>query len=637
MRAAVKGMLILFGVFVVSLCAVSAQAERDYSGLVPAFERLTVQHEGRIKPLDTFARAHLLLLAEDTELELYDEGGNEVGEMSAMEWMIELMLYPQEAYDRRAIKEWIPEVIQALDLEEDEEEGYYSFFELSAAFSKKGELMEELRGKDSEDLSVVEKRIVTLYRKVVIFFDLSRSVTGLFRDIPIGDSRLASELNLTEGQSISYFEMLNRRSVLGEKIESLMDMDESERAEPYSVALMELVGALRTKMQSAPSSSFRVILPEEFQKTADWAAPWSLLQSGSYTEFQAKQVSQWEDLVSHAQNGRVAEALEVSGRIAENLQISLPIGTELSFYKGNYFGKSQIFYIISFVLLVLSMAVFRKWLYRASLTLLGIGLALHLVGIVMRVIILERPPVATLYESVVVVGFILVAAAFVVELILKNAVALFVGGFAGFVLHYIGSQYASEGDTMGMLVAVLNSRFWLSTHVLTIIFGYSFTLFSGTIAHVYLVLRAIRYKDAQFVKTVYQAALGTSFVALLFTTIGTILGGIWGDQSWGRFWGWDPKENGALLIVLWLLIIIHGRLAGYLREIGYAAGLALTNICVALAWFGVNLLQVGLHSYGFDDGVVTNLSLYCFGEVAFVFALVWLIRFRGKSPMAASS
>ena len=95
--------------------------------------------------------------------------------------------------------------------------------------------------------------------------------------------------------------------------------------------------------------------------------------------------------------------------------------------------------------------------------------------------------------------------------------------------------------------------------------------------------------------------------ATLFSFVGTILGGIWADQSWGRFWGWDPKENGALLIVLWNAVILHARWGGMIRERGLAILAAGGNIVTCWSWFGVNELGVGLHSYGFTEGVLSTL------------------------------
>jgi ABC-type transport system involved in cytochrome c biogenesis permease subunit len=161
-----------------------------------------------------------------------------------------------------------------------------------------------------------------------------------------------------------------------------------------------------------------------------------------------------------------------------------------------------------------------------------------------------------------------------------------------------------------MLVAVLNSNFWLATHVTTITIGYGTSLFAGVLGHVYL-LQAIRTPfDKKYLKTVNANVFGATLFALFFTLFGTILGGIWADQSWGRFWGWDPKENGALLIVMWQIMMLHLRITGFVKPMGFALGMILNNIVVILAWFGVNLLNVGLHSYGFATGIAINISLF---------------------------
>ena len=137
------------------------------------------------------------------------------------------------------------------------------------------------------------------------------------------------------------------------------------------------------------------------------------------------------------------------------------------------------------------------------------------------------------------------------------------------------------------------------------------------LAHLYLIKKIINPDDKQHLKKIYDSLLGVTLFALLFTLFGTILGGIWADQSWGRFWGWDPKENGALLIVMWLLMMLHLKISGWVKGPGYALGLVLANITVALAWFGVNLLSVGLHNYGFTEGAALNLLLFTIFELLF--------------------
>ena len=116
--------------------------------------------------------------------------------------------------------------------------------------------------------------------------------------------------------------------------------------------------------------------------------------------------------------------------------------------------------------------------------------------------------------------------------------------------------------------------------------------------------------------------------AIIFSFIGTVLGGLWADDSWGRFWGWDPKENGALLIVLWLVWALHGRISGKMRMLGFLMTLSYLSVIPALSWFGVNLLSVGLHAYGFTDTAAYGLGGFMLFETLFMCGAFILIRWR---------
>jgi ABC-type transport system involved in cytochrome c biogenesis permease subunit len=106
--------------------------------------------------------------------------------------------------------------------------------------------------------------------------------------------------------------------------------------------------------------------------------------------------------------------------------------------------------------------------------------------------------------------------------------------------------------------------------------------------------------------------------ATLFSFVGTILGGIWADQSWGRFWGWDPKENGALIIVIWNAIILHARWGGMIKQRGLMNLAVGGNIVTSWSWFGTNMLGVGLHSYGFTDAAFVALLSFVVSQVAII-------------------
>jgi ABC-type transport system involved in cytochrome c biogenesis permease subunit len=265
------------------------------------------------------------------------------------------------------------------------------------------------------------------------------------------------------------------------------------------------------------------------------------------------------------------------------------------------------------------------WIFSSS------GIAAHALAVIIRITLLGRPPVSNLYETFVFVGFIGAVAGLLIERFNRQGLGFLVSGISGFVFLTIAGKFAADGDTLQMLVAVLNSNFWLSTHVLSITTGYAGVCVAGIVGHVYLLQAAFRPQQKEVLKKTYSVLLGTLAFGLIMTFLGTNLGGIWADQSWGRFWGWDPKENGAMLIVLWTAILFHAKIAKMVNELGMAVGSVLGIIVVMWAWFGVNLLSIGLHSYGFTSGLARNLTIYFVLQLAFIAVIAPLAYKRSKN------
>lgn len=228
---------------------------------------------------------------------------------------------------------------------------------------------------------------------------------------------------------------------------------------------------------------------------------------------------------------------------------------------------------------------------------------LQILGIILRMYIQMRPPVTNLYSSLVFTGA--VAAGIGVYIFFKKKY-LSVGvaaSICGLMSLLVAINLPYSGDTMGMMRAVLNSNFWLTAHVVTIMVGYCGIFLAGFIAQARLVSNIFSRGNfgaltGDTAKTVYAVLC----FALMFTFGGTMLGGIWADMSWGRFWGWDPKENGALMTVLWTAVAIHAKCMRLCSDRIFLGLAVVGNIVAAWAWFGVNLMGVGLHAYGFIDG-----------------------------------
>jgi ABC-type transport system involved in cytochrome c biogenesis permease subunit len=287
------------------------------------------------------------------------------------------------------------------------------------------------------------------------------------------------------------------------------------------------------------------------------------------------------------------------------------------------FNRVQPFYLGMVIYVLALLVAFVSWLWRpdllqpAAFSLLAAGAAVHTAGLVSRILLQGRPPVTNLYSSAVFVGWAAVLLGLILERMYRKGFGTAVAAAAGFGSLIIAHHLAMEGDTMEMMRAVLDSNFWLGTHVVSITIGYSGTFLAGAIAIAYTLRKHLAPDpDPGTTRALVDMTYGIVCFALLFSFVGTVLGGIWADQSWGRFWGWDPKENGALLIVLWNAIILHCRWGGYIAEKGIMAMAIFGNIITSLSWFGVNMLGIGLHSYGFMDQAFWALAVFIATQAA---------------------
>lgn len=585
------------------------------------FGRIPIQHEGRIKPLDTFARIYLLAV----------HGKSSLPEMSASEWLLELLTEPNKSFARPIFKIRNPEVVQTLKLEP-REKRLYSFDELAEAFGPHTELLRELYAKSSEERTLVENQLVETYVVGLRVMELGRGVSCLTPDFQVENPELAGQFKLEPGQKVGYRYFLNHVPVFSKGMKGFRGKDSQSYTESEK-ELGRLAGILNLRQRDRTAATFQVIPALEGEQ---WITPWSLSDGQSLSEEQAALLEHWEAMLAARLSGDTKEA----GRMAESVIAktaamadfpSQKMQTEWNYNQADWFTRSLVFYIFGFLLLGMGWLVWRKGFHLLAAGSVLVGLICHGTGLWLRMVIMGRPPVSNLYESVIFVGFIAVLTGLLLEAFRRNGLGTFFAAVPGAILHFVGFSYAAEGDTMGMLVAVLDSNFWLATHVVTITIGYGCALVAGLAGHLYLLYRIFRPKAKKQMAGLGRNLLGLTLVALFFSMFGTILGGIWADQSWGRFCGWDPKENGALLIVMWLLFLMHGRMAGMFKMNGFAAGLVIGNIVVALAWFGVNLLNVGLHSYGFTDSIAMNLAIFCGGELLFVLICTPLAMWRTSS------
>lgn len=272
---------------------------------------------------------------------------------------------------------------------------------------------------------------------------------------------------------------------------------------------------------------------------------------------------------------------------------------------------------------------------RAVALALGIGgFLVNGVGIVMRMAISGRPPVTNMYESVLWVAW--GCAGFGLALAWKHrqaSVAVAAGVMSTLLLVLTDALPSALDPSIQPLMPVLRSTFWLTVHVLTITLSYAAFALATTLGHTWLVLDWRGASGARL-NPITKFLHATLQAGILLLAAGTLLGGVWAQYSWGRFWGWDPKEVWALIALLGYLGLMHAQYAGWIGPRGLAVGSIVGFVGVLMAWYGVNyVLGKGLHSYGFGSGS----KEWAAGFVAVELTFIALTAHRGKKEIPAAS
>jgi len=296
---------------------------------------------------------------------------------------------------------------------------------------------------------------------------------------------------------------------------------------------------------------------------------------------------------------------------------------EIFYNQTHPFRIAYIVYLLSAIFFAFALNLPKKlFLRKIALVTAFTGLSVHISGFIFRCYIAGRPPVSNMYESIIWVSLGCVVFGLIFELIYKRLyIGLAATGVATLGLIIGDSVPAVLDQSIRPLEPVLRSNYWLTIHVLTITLSYAafaLAMGIGNIALSYYV-RGIENKNREKLQALALFVYRAIQVGVLLLTAGTILGGVWADYSWGRFWGWDPKETWALIADLGYLAVLHGRFTGWLRTFGTIAASVTAFAGVVMAWYGVNfVLGVGLHSYGFGGGGVHYVTAILIVQLAYV-------------------
>ena len=610
-------------------------------------EDLPVQDGGRIKPLTSYAGFTMLRLYGARSMAIKASEDGETINVKPLAWMMDAFFRPQFAVEQPSfrIDNW--EVLVAIGLEPGEKRDRYSYADLEKGRDRLFELAQTYGQGDQEKLTLLETQIMALARNVQSYEHL----LGVFSIARSGVEMLALDPNATTSQRTDISSVMATAPVIRDVLQRTQ-----QEGQPIPTHIQHL---LQQVLDGANASKYGLLLfPPSNPDDDEWLSPgnrvWNVMTQqtrdveGSIedmtfaegvarasTEDQAEFRKEFRELKEHT-----VEAAEDRGEYR-----AVPL--EASYYHKNWFLYALVWFLFGTLLTI--------GMWMTSGTLAGkilsygvwgttiAGLVYVIIPIVKRCIIMQRPPIGNLYDTVIFITAAVVILGMLVEGMTRRRIVLGLLPIMGTFLILLARLFevGDAKDHMDPLVAVLRSNYWLMVHVVTITLGYAAGLVTAVISVVYVLLRGLRLDngDKSLRRSLTRAVYGMVCLTLFLSLVGTVLGGIWANDSWGRFWGWDPKENGALLIVLATLAILHGRLGGFLREWGTHLASIMLAIIVIFSWWGVNLLGVGLHNYGFADGGAYINTVYAvigffilFGFVAMAFEKMDATKRKEPSP-----
>ena len=577
------------------------------------FGEIPVLVGGRMKPLDTVARNSLLIIHGKQELRL--EGGKR---LTAMRWLTDVLFNAPVADQYPVFVVQNADVLGLFGWQQSDRK-YFSMAEFLPFLKQIDEQAAQSDKLEGVQRSAYQSAILNLRNGLSLYQRLKNSIQ------PEGAENFTGELD-RYASSIPGAATAARQRGMGEnfdkaKLDDVAHMIQRyERLSEMAYVLAVPPNQLNDEWHSVGNSLLRSVgIGEIHPIVTEYAVIGDTYRANDRPLFN-QHVQLMTDWFAKEQPNTTKRA-----------------SFEFLFNRLQPFSQSMTLYVLAFLLACASWLGWSSVLRRSAFYVLLLALAIHTFGLVSRMYLQERPPVTNLYSSAIFIGWGAVIVALILERIFKDGIGAACAGAIGFVTLIIAHHLAGSGDTLEMLQAVLDTNIWLATHVVAITTGYSAMFLAGMLAIIYIVRGVFtRSLKKQTADSLARMTYGVVCFATLFSFVGTVLGGIWADQSWGRFWGWDPKENGAVLIVLWCAIILHARWGGFIRQRGLMIMALFGNIVTSFSWFGVNMLGVGLHSYGFMQKAFPWLVGFMISQLALMaIASIPLERWRSFRTASA--
>jgi ABC-type transport system involved in cytochrome c biogenesis permease subunit len=607
------GLTLFFGLWIAG--ALRVPSDKPGTFATNEFGRLPVVASGRVQPFDSFARNSLLQLREKqmANLEPWKSWYEHPKMLEASQWLMDMTMkqavadtYPVFRIDHPDLKGLLALPMDA-DKTKQTDGKHFSWLQIQPKLKELQEEAHRAAAKETSQRNPFERAVMHLWSGVGLYMKLQNTLQP-------------------QNSQNSQQELAQYMAVIAPGVAAARAQQEGKT--DYDSAALDRLMRDFQRFDVMTQLEPPLVVPARGAdaKGNGWLRMGDALKNiarGAEPHFAVMSYARIADAYRAndpaAFNSAVAE---YRGRLSGDFGPQLAKGaSEQRFNFFEPFYKGMFVFVLAGLLAIgfWFAPVNGEWLRRTAFWLCVLGLVVHTVGLIYRMVLEGRPPVTNLYSSAIFIGWGAGVLGLILEGFWRNSIGIVISSVCGFLTLIIAHHLALAGDTMEMMRAVLDTNFWLATHVVVVTLGYASTFVAGFLAIIFIVrgffTPGLRAADG---KSLTKMVYGIACFATLFSFVGTVLGGIWADQSWGRFWGWDAKENGALMIVVWNAVILHARWGGLVRERGLMALAIFGNIVTSWSWFGVNMLGIGLHSYGFMDAAFKWLMFFDFTQVALI-------------------
>jgi ABC-type transport system involved in cytochrome c biogenesis permease subunit len=518
---------------------------------VELMNQLPLHDGGRVKPFSTHAQFTMLRLRGDRKIVITSDGDKEIS-IKPTEWMMDCLFRPTLAVQMPTFRVDNSAAIEAIGIKPMGLRDRYSYKQLEEGIPKLFELGQAYEQINEKNRDAVQKQVIDLaykvrsYQFLIGYFGFARSAIEMKNANEDGSSRF-TDLSTVIGTAPMIMGLLQQNQATGEPI-------------PPNLEVL-----LQQVLEGANFSKYGLILlPPVDKNNLEWRSAGDRIMdvmTGKATDMEnaVNEIKLMETAVRSAPISEVEFRKELKPLVkliadrAEKRDEYWAIGAENTYNKRNMILYSMIFFLLGLLAMIARWflqlfevpRLLQKIVMITANVFTGLGLTYMLVAIGMRCYIMWRPPVGNLYDTIIFICAVAVGLLLLIEWFTKEGIAATLAPLMGLALVVLARRFevGDAKDHMDPLVAVLNSNYWLTTHVITITMGYAAGFLTAFLSVSYVLLTGLGFGEnlKKLLKMVTTATYGCLGLTLFLSLVGTVLGGVWANDSWGRFWGWDPK------------------------------------------------------------------------------------------------